>query len=92
MTTVFCSSIMASARRRSAMAAANAIAVMKSNAVELCMTRSDWFSVSMTNGPKLWSVPQMARAERMKMPVAVSRWVKRKAVQMTIGPQMKAIG
>ena len=30
----------------------------------------------MTNGPKLCSVPQMARAERMKMPVAVSRWVK----------------
>jgi hypothetical protein len=37
-------------------------------------------------------VPQIAIAERMKMPVAVSRWVKRKAVQITIGPEMNAIG
>ena len=82
----------ASARRRSAMPAASAIAVMVSTAVQDCRARSDWFSVSPTNGPKPCSVPQIAIAERMKMPVAVSRCVKRKAVQITIGPQINAIG
>ena len=79
-------------RLRSIMPAESAIAVMVSTAVQTCRVRSDWFSVAMTNGPKPCSVPQIAMAERMKIPVAVSRCVKRNAVQITIGPQMNEIG
>src|SRR6266481_6351954 len=48
------------ARPRSAMPAENAIAVMVTTAVQDCRARSDWFSVSPTNGPKPCSVPQIA--------------------------------
>jgi hypothetical protein len=37
-------------------------------------------------------VPQIAIAETMKIPVAVSRCDKRNAIQITTGPQMNAIG
>ena len=82
----------ASASRRSAMPAASAIAVIVSTAVELCRISSDWFWVSITNGPKFCNVPQIAIAETMKIPVAVSRCDKRNAIQITTGPQMNAIG
>ena len=42
-----------------------------------------------TNGPKPCSVPQIAMLARMKMPVAVSRGVKRKASQTTNRPVEK---
>ena len=91
-TASFCCSIAAWARLRSAIAAAIAIAVIVNAAVQDCSITSDWFSVRKMNGPKPWSVPQIAMAERIKMPVAVSRWVNRNAVQMTIGPQINEIG
>src|SRR5207247_97638 len=81
-----------SARPRSAMPAESAIAVMVTTAVQYCRARSDWFSVFSANGPKPCRMPHIAIAERMKMPVAVSRCVKRNAVQMTIAPQLNAIG
>jgi hypothetical protein len=66
--------------------------VIVNAAVHDCSIKSDWFSDCKMNGPNPWSVPQIAMAERIKMPVAVSRGVKRNAVQMTIGPQMNEIG
>ena len=74
------------------MAAASAIAVMVSTAVQAWSVRSEWFSVSIMNGPKPCSVPQIARAERIKIPVAVSRCENRKAVHITTGPQMNEMG
>ena len=68
------------------------IAVMANTAVQNCRARSDWFSVSPANGRKPCIVPEIAIAERMKTPVAVSCSVKRKAVQITIGREMNAIG
>ena len=91
-TNAFCASSAASIRRRSAMAAASAIAVRVKTAVELCKISRDWFAVSITNGPKFLSVPQMAIAERMNMPVAVSRCDMRNAIQIRIGPQTNATG
>src|ERR1700693_4076638 len=91
-TVSFCCSIATGARLRSAIAAAIAIAVILSAAVHACSIKSDGFAVCVANGPKPLSVPQIAIEDRTKTPVAVSRGVKRNAVQMTIGPQRKEIG
>ena len=91
-TAAFCCAMAASARLRSAIAAASAMAVTVNTAVEVCRMSRDWFSVSITKGPKPCSVPQIAIAERRKIPVAVSRWAKRKAVHNTTGPQMNETG
>ena len=54
--------------------------------------RREVFGVCVMNGPKPRSVPQMAIPASKKMAVAVSRWPKRKAAQISMGIHKKAKG
>ena len=73
------------------MPAASAIAVIVSTAVTLQNQQRLILGLH-HKWPKFRNVPQIAIAETMKIPVAVSRCDKRNAIQITTGPQMNAIG